>query len=99
MKIVKDVKIHTTHTSRKMCIPLTLTSDILVIFCHTPAYLASLLPPSFALSILPTLSSAPDTQSKLTRKAHHCLPEQGRQLSLELGESQGSYEFTRSGSS
>lgn len=86
-----------TRVSWELCTALTLASDALAILCHAPAHRASLLSPSSALH--PTVSLfAPDTHSELTGTAQHCLclPEQSRQLSLELGEGQGCYKFGRS---
>lgn len=50
------------------------------------------------LSIPLSHSFAPNTLSELTRTAQLCLclPEQRRQLSLELGEGQGCYKSSRS---
>lgn len=54
--------------------------------------------PHLLLSIPLSHSFAPNTLSELTGTAQHCLclPEQRRQLSLELGEGQGCYKFSRS---
>lgn len=99
MKMVKGVKIPTTQTYSNTYKPedmYTLASDTLAIFCHAPANQATLLSPSSALAIPPSLS-APDTLSELARTVWCCLclPE----LCPELGAGQGCYEFTRSQSS
>lgn len=102
LKMLKGVTItyntdRATRVSWELCTPLTLASDPLAILCHIPAHWAFPLFPSSALHP-PSHSSAPDTLSELTGTAWHCLclPEQRRQLSLELGEGQRCYKIGRS---
>lgn len=94
VKITYNTEQHVRAGSSVHCSPLP---QIPWLFSATPQPTGRPFFSHLLLSIPLSLSSAPDTLSELTGTTQHylCLPEQRKQLSLELGEGQGCYKFGR----